>query len=98
LEGHALKSRGHVFSSKNLRDAAIPYKGFVKHIKSLHVITIHFLKAFTAQSAIEIQHFDNLDCEGAQLNFAGSVPAASKINFAGPKIWDVKTDAATSKN
>jgi hypothetical protein len=77
LEGHALKSRGHVFSSKNLRDAAIPYKGFVKHIKSLHVITIHFLKAFTAQS---------------------SVPAASKINFAGPKIWDVKTDAATSKN
>ena len=28
------------------------------------------------------------------LNFAGSVPPASEINFAGPKTWDVKTDTA----
>jgi hypothetical protein len=27
------------------------------------------------------------------LKFAGSVPPASKIRFAGPKTWDVKTDA-----
>ena len=30
------------------------------------------------------------------LNFAGSVPPASEINFAGPKTWDVKTDTAIS--
>ena len=29
------------------------------------------------------------------LNFAGSVPPASEINFAGPTTWDVKTDTAT---
>ena len=31
------------------------------------------------------------------LNFAGSVPPASKTNFAGLKTWDVKTDAATCR-
>ena len=31
------------------------------------------------------------------LNFAGSVPPASEINFAGPKTWDVKTDTAISQ-
>ena len=29
------------------------------------------------------------------LNFAGPTPPALKINFAGPKTWEVKTDAAT---
>ena len=28
------------------------------------------------------------------LNFAGSVPPASEIIFAGPTPWDVKTDTA----
>ena len=32
------------------------------------------------------------------LNFAGPTPPALNINFAGPKTWEVKTDAAIWKS
>jgi hypothetical protein len=41
------------FVESKTRDAAIPHKGFVKKIKSLYITSIHFLKAWVAQSAIE---------------------------------------------
>jgi hypothetical protein len=56
-----------VFRRKKEKDTAIPYKGLVKRITSLHIITIQFLKAWTAQSVIEFTHFDSLD--GAEGNW-----------------------------
>ena len=42
---------------------------------------------------------DRSRCEwiGPNIEFCQPTPPASKINVAGPKTWDVKTDAAIFK-
>jgi hypothetical protein len=47
-----LYKSGDVFVANkvNLRDAAIPHKGLVKQLNSLHIINIMFLKAETASN------------------------------------------------
>jgi hypothetical protein len=52
---------GGLFVSENQtnpRDAACSQ---VKHIKSVHIITIQSVKAWTAQKVIRFEHFDSLD-------------------------------------